>query len=172
MGGCVDPEGVPEALRLRLGVLTFRVPPLRERREDILPLFRAFLEMHARREGRPVPSVGRALERELLQRDWPGNIGQLTWSLAQALGGTAGSVLAALPPEGARRGSSMVLPFPEAGTLESMLGAVSRAAEAALLRRAMEGRSHDPAEVARELGVTPRALARALREHGIPLEDE
>jgi len=172
MGGCGSPEALPEPVRLRMGVLTFRLPPLRERREDILPLFRTFLELHARREGRPVPIVERAMEKDLLQRAWPGNLRQLTWGLTQALGGTAGSVLAALPPDGARRGSSMVLPFPEPGTLEAMLGVVSRAAEGVLLRRAMEGRSSDPAAQARELGLTPRALAKALREHGIPLEDD
>ncbi|WP_306599981.1 sigma-54 dependent transcriptional regulator [Geothrix sp. 21YS21S-2] len=172
MGGCGSPEALPEPVRLRMGVLTFRLPPLRERREDILPLFRTFLELHARREGRPVPIVERAMEKDLLHREWPGNLRQLTWGLTQALGGTAGSVLAALPPDGARRGSSMVLPFPGPGTLEAMLGVVSRAAEGVLLRRAMEGRASDPAALARELGLTPRALAKALREHGIPLEDD
>jgi DNA-binding NtrC family response regulator len=53
-----------------------------------------------------------------------------------------------------------------------MLGAVSRAAEGALLRRALEGGAGDPAALARDLGITPRALARALRDHGIPLEED
>jgi DNA-binding NtrC family response regulator len=148
------------------------VPPLRERREDILPLFRAFLEMHSRREGRPVPLLERGVEKDLLQRAWPGNIGQLTWCLAQALGATTGPVLGPLPPEGARRGATLVLPLPAPGPLETMLAEASRDAAAVLLRRAMEGRRQDPAAVAQDLGLTARALARALREHGISLEDE
>jgi len=127
--------------------------------------------MHARREGRPVPIVERAQEKEILQRTWPGNINQLTWTLAQALGATSGAILADLLPDAAARGGTLAMPLPEPGTLEAMLDTVSRAAEAALLRRAMEGRRLDPAGVAQELGMTPRALAKALREHGIPLED-
>ena len=172
MGGCRDLEALDEGLRLRLGVLTFRLPALRERREDILPFFRSFLDKHARREGRSAPIVERAMEKDLLRRSWPGNIRELTWALTQALGATAGSVLAPLPPEGARRGSVLVLPFPEPGTLEAMLAGVSRDAEGALLRRALEGRRQEPAEVALELGLTPRALAKALRDHAIPLEEE
>ena len=172
MGGCRDLAAVPEAVRLRLGVLTFRVPPLRERREDILPLFRTFLELQARREGRPVPIVEKAMERDLLHRSWPGNLRQLTWSLAQALGASSGPVLAPLPPDRAERGDALVLACPDPGTLEAMLAAVAHEASGALLRRAMDGRRNDPQGVAAALGLTPRALARALREHGISLEDE
>lgn len=172
MGACSDPDALAEAVRLRLGVLTLRVPPLRERREDILPLFRAFLEMQARREGRAVPFVEPKVERELLARQWPGNLRQMTWSVAQALGASPGSVLADLPPDSARRAASLVLPDPGPGTLEAMLQAVGRSAEGVLLRRALEGRREDPAGVARDLGLSPRAFARALKDHAIPLEDE
>jgi len=176
MGGCREAEAIPEALRLRMGVLTLKVPPLRERREDLLPLLATCLELQARRDGRSVPIVGKAVERELLGRTWPGNVRQLAWAVTQALAATGGAMLADLPPEGATPSTTLLLPFPEPGTLEAMLGALTFAAEGALLRRAMEGRRPEaelgfPA-LARELGLTPRALARALREHGIALEDE
>jgi DNA-binding NtrC family response regulator len=171
MGGCRDLAGLPEAIRLRLGVLAFRIPPLRERREDILSLVRAFLEAHARKDGRPAPTVERAVERELLRRDWPGNVRQLQWTVIQALGVNRGPILASLPPDLEPGGAPLVLPFPEPGTLAGMLDVVTRAAEAALLRRALEGRQGDPAAAAQELGLTPRALAKALRDHGIPLEE-
>jgi DNA-binding NtrC family response regulator len=171
MGGCREPQTLPEAVRLRLGALIFRLPPLRERREDLLPIFRAFLERQARREGRPTPIVERSLERDLLQRSWPGNIRQLTWALVQSLGATTGAVLAPLPPEGAQRGGVLVLPYPEPGPMDAMLDAVLRDAAGALLRRALDGRRGDPAAVAQELGLTPRALAKALKDHAIPLEE-
>ena len=172
MGACLDLDALPEPLRLHLGVLAFRVPPLRERREDILPLFRTFLDAQARRDGRAAPAVERGLERDLLQRAWPGNLRQMAWSINQALGETRGTLLAPLPPDEAQRGGALVLALPEPDTLDAMVAAVSRAATGSLLRRALEGRRHDPAAVAAELGLSPRALARALREHAIPLEDE
>jgi len=119
-----------------------------------------------------VPLVEPRIERELLARQWPGNLRQMTWSIAQALGATAGPILADLPPDSARRATSLLLPCPGSGTLEEMLQAVVKSAEGALLRRALEGRRGDPAACARELGLTPRGFARILRDHAIPLEDE
>lgn len=170
MGACRDLAALGEGLRLRLGVLSFRVAPLRERREDVLPLFRGLLEAQARREGRAAPLVERAAEKVLLQRDWPGNIRELTWCLSQAMAATAGPVLAALPPGGPQRGAPLVLDHPAPGTLAGMVAEVSRQAEELLLRRALEGR--DPAAAALALGLSPRALARALRERGIPLDGD
>ena len=74
MGG-VDPEGVlPLDLAQRLGSLELRVPPLRERREDLLALARLSLEQAARREGRPLPWLERSAERQLLEHARPGNV--------------------------------------------------------------------------------------------------
>jgi transcriptional regulator with PAS, ATPase and Fis domain len=58
------------------GVLV-RVPPLRERRRDILPLFEAFVTELADRHGVPRPRVGRAIKQELLGYAWPGNVREL-----------------------------------------------------------------------------------------------
>ncbi len=66
-----------EDLFYRLNVVELRMPPLRERREDILPLARAFLGSFAR-SGPPMhreisPEAARALE----EHDWPGNVREL-----------------------------------------------------------------------------------------------
>jgi len=172
VGGCRDPLALPEALRLRLGVLSFHLPPLRERREDILPCFWSFLETLARQEGRVTPTLERGTEKDLLQRAWPGNLRQLSWTVVQAWRATPATLLAPLPPEGQEGRGSLVLPWPRSGTLEAMLAAVGKAAEGRLLLEAMAGRRADPARVAEELGLSMRTLARALREHHISLEDE
>lgn len=63
-----------EDLFYRLSVIPLRVPPLRERREDILPLARHFLKLHApERVVRIAPGAARAL----VDFDWPGNVRQL-----------------------------------------------------------------------------------------------
>jgi DNA-binding NtrC family response regulator len=172
MGGCRDPQALPEAVRLQLGVLAFQLPPLRQRREDILPSFWSFLEGLARAEGRVLPTLSRGTEKDLLQRTWSGNLRQLSWTVAQAWRATPATLLAPLPAEGMEGRGSLVLPWPQPGPLETMLADVGRAAEAALLGAALDGRRGQPAAVAEELGISMRTLARALREHHISLEDE
>jgi len=173
MGSCREALSLPERLRLRMGVIVFTLRPLRERREDILPIFRSFLAELARQDGRPVPMLDREAERGLLQAAWPGNLGQLAWAVASAWRSTRGPLLAPLPADAPRAAGpgAMVLPWPEPGTLAAMLASVQLAAEEALLLQAMAGHRDDPARVASDLGLSPRGLARSLREHRIPLED-
>jgi len=171
MGGAQDPRDIPEPLRLRLGVIRFQLHPLRDRKEDVLPLFRCFLESAARQDGRSVPLVERAVERELLQRDWPGNVPELAWCAAQALQGTQGAILSALPAAASARDAVLCLPLPESASLDAMLAELARVAEPALLRRALAAHPGDPAMAAAALGLTPRAFALRLREYRIPLDE-
>jgi DNA-binding NtrC family response regulator len=171
MGCCRQAQALPESLRLALGVIVFRLRPLRERREDILPMFRCFLAALARQDGRPAPLLDREGEKELLQGAWPGNLSQLAWAVASAWRDTSGPRLAPLPVAAADRGA-LVLPWPQPGTLAAMLASVQHAAEGALLLKAMAGRRNDPAPVARALGLSPLGFARTLRQHHIPLEDD
>jgi DNA-binding NtrC family response regulator len=172
LGSCRDLQALPESLRLRLGVITFTLPPLRERREDILPMFRAFLDARARQEGRPVPMLERGVEKDLLQGAWPGNLSQLSWAVAQAWRATTGPLLAPLPAFGPEAGGALILPWPVSGTLAAMLASVEQLAAEALLRKALEGHRHDPAQVALSLGLAPRRFAGILREHHISMEEE
>jgi two-component system, NtrC family, response regulator AlgB len=66
-----------EDLFYRLSVIEIRVPPLRERREDVLPLARRFLDFFARSAKRPVPELSRTAEQLLTAHDWPGNVREL-----------------------------------------------------------------------------------------------
>ena len=65
-----------EDLFFRLNVVPIRVPPLRERKEDIAPLMRHFL-VRAMNEGLPAKSVSPAAMRLLKLHDWPGNVREL-----------------------------------------------------------------------------------------------
>lgn len=64
-------------LYYRLAGLVLRVPPLRERREDIPALVEHFLHRACRETGRPVAGISRAALKRLAERRWPGNIRQL-----------------------------------------------------------------------------------------------
>ncbi|KUL94088.1 Fis family transcriptional regulator [Bosea sp. WAO] len=69
--------GFREDLVYRLNVVTLRLPPLRDRREDIPMLFRHFLALAAARVGRSAPPLGRDLLQRLSRQDWPGNVREL-----------------------------------------------------------------------------------------------
>jgi transcriptional regulator with GAF, ATPase, and Fis domain len=64
-------------LYYRLSVLPIEVPPLRERRADILPMARSFLGATARRLHMPEPTLDQAAEAALLSYDFPGNAREL-----------------------------------------------------------------------------------------------
>ena len=74
-----------EDLYHRLNVVTLRVPPLRERPEDVLPLARYFLERSAVRCGRAVSGFSAGAERCLSQYGWPGNVRELENAVERAV---------------------------------------------------------------------------------------
>lgn len=66
-----------EDLYYRLNVVTLRVPPLRERKEDIPLLFAHFLYRAGQRFRRDVPELDTSLRHRLMRHDWPGNVREL-----------------------------------------------------------------------------------------------
>ena len=74
-----------EDLFYRLHVATIRLPPLRERPGDILPLAEFFLEEHCQRLGYNRASLTEEAERKLLEHSWPGNIRELENAIHHAL---------------------------------------------------------------------------------------
>jgi NtrC-family two-component system response regulator AlgB len=74
-----------EDLLFRLNVIEVRVPSLRERREDILPLARRFLAFFARAVARPVPELSPEAARLLTDYAWPGNVRELRNALERAV---------------------------------------------------------------------------------------
>jgi formate hydrogenlyase transcriptional activator len=60
-----------------LNVFPIRIPPLRERREDIPSLVQYFMQKYARRMGKRVETVPAATMRKLVDWSWPGNVREL-----------------------------------------------------------------------------------------------
>ncbi|MHB8419740.1 MAG: sigma-54-dependent transcriptional regulator [Myxococcales bacterium] len=74
-----------EDLYYRLNTLEIPLPPLRDRREDILPLAQAFLTGLARTARRAVPELTEAARKALVGYAWPGNLRELRNALERAL---------------------------------------------------------------------------------------
>jgi two-component system response regulator AtoC len=63
-----------EDLFYRLNVVNMTLPPLRDRKEDVLDLAEYFLHAHAQRYGRDVPTLSSRFRDLLIRYDWPGNV--------------------------------------------------------------------------------------------------
>jgi transcriptional regulator with PAS, ATPase and Fis domain len=66
-----------EDLYYRLNVFTLEIPPLRDRREDILELVQNFLQEYSSAYGQPIPRLGPGVTEALLAYHWPGNVREL-----------------------------------------------------------------------------------------------
>lgn len=84
-----------EDLYYRLAVITITTPPLRDRKEDIPSLVRAFLAEEARRTDKIPPDLSRGALDKLLTYDWPGNIRELKNCITRALTFAEGQILLA-----------------------------------------------------------------------------
>nr|HQH73117.1 sigma 54-interacting transcriptional regulator [bacterium] len=74
-----------EDLYYRLAVVTIRIPPLRERREDIPLLVHHFITQMEKRVGRAITGIDSEAMEILLNHDWPGNVRQLENAIEHAL---------------------------------------------------------------------------------------
>jgi two-component system response regulator HydG len=151
-----------EDLFYRLNVVPLRIPPLRDRREDVALLAAHFVHRYVSRSGDEKVLTAEALAR-LLDHDWPGNVRELENAIEQAATLSMGKEIRAddVQIEGVRAaeatGDGRVL------TLEEAVDeAERRAIEAALAR--CEG---DLARVAKELAVSSTTLWRKMKRLGI-----
>jgi formate hydrogenlyase transcriptional activator len=95
----VDDGKFRSDLYYRLHVFPIHVPPLRERREDIPPLVRHFIQRYASRMNRVIDSIPTAAIEALTRYDWPGNIRELQNVIERSVILTQGKTLTIAMPE-------------------------------------------------------------------------
>ncbi len=86
----------------RLNVFPIRIPPLRERRDDIPPLVWAFVDAFGRRMGKSIKSIPRRTMDQLQRYSWPGNVRELSNIIERAMILTTDNTLRAELPSGAQ----------------------------------------------------------------------
>ncbi|HYV86114.1 MAG TPA: sigma 54-interacting transcriptional regulator [Patescibacteria group bacterium] len=162
-----------EDLYYRLRVFEIRLPPLRERREDILPMAEAFLEEIGPAVGRPAAGIARDAREALLSYAWPGNARELRNALERATILCDGGLITLehLPlgtgrpgPLLADDGSPAALPggaaFPAGGV---SLDGVERD----LITKALRESKNNRSRAARLLGITRSQLYSRMQKHGL-----
>ncbi|MBK8012777.1 MAG: sigma-54-dependent Fis family transcriptional regulator [Deltaproteobacteria bacterium] len=160
-----------EDLWYRLNVALVRIPPLRDRRDDIEPLARYFLGQHAERNrGRLIRGLTSRAMDALRTFDWPGNVRQLRSAVERACVVAQGDEVdtADLPPEILHSGSMLeddpsLVHSTWAQALERGRIDLGRRYFEALMRR-FEGQVADAAQAA---GVERESFYRLLRKHGV-----
>jgi Nif-specific regulatory protein len=146
----------------RLNVFPLRVPPLRERRSDIVLLADHFAEKHGRRSGKPILRISSPAIDLLVTYHWPGNVRELENCIERAVILSTDSVIHAyhLPPSLQSADSTGTGP---ASTLDASLARLERE----LLVEALKICRGNAAAAARRLGVTERRMGLALHRYGI-----
>jgi DNA-binding NtrC family response regulator len=146
-------------LLYRLAVFPIRVPPLRERQEDIVPLAVAILNRLAARSKRSVPSLSQSVVDRLLAHPWRGNVRELENVLERALitSGRSLTLPSDLGDELLESGSPV-----RQRTLDQSI--------AVAIRQALErsgGRIYGKGGAAERLGVKPTTLQSKMRKLGV-----
>ncbi len=149
-----------EDLYYRLNVISINLPPLRERREDIEPLARHFLETAARRMKKEVRAIDDAALEALVRYDWPGNVRELENVIERAvILAKNGMISAGLLPLGGRKEA----PAPAGSPPLVSLDEVERRHITAVLRETGFHKSRT-AEI---LGLSRKTLDRKISEYGL-----
>jgi len=157
-----------EDLYYRLNVLPLRIPPLRERREDIPLLVEHFLETHNERLNTEVEEVDPGALRLLMDHAWPGNVRELENTVERAIVLAEGSVVTIEGlPERIREQRDRVRPAVLGRTLS--IKAAMRAIEEELIRRALTKTGGNRTAASKLLEISHRALLYKIKDYAIDL---
>ena len=167
-----------EELYYRINGVYLRLPPLRDRREDIPALLDFFFKKYASLFERPEPKIGDSTMNLLLRHAWPGNIRELE-NVARKIVALGDERLAThdLTVENGSKASEPLpdaLKFPEngsshipSGSLKEAARAASRVAERAMILNQLERTHWNRKKAARELQISYKALLYKLKQLGL-----
>jgi two-component system response regulator AtoC len=151
-----------EDLYYRLSVINLTIPPLRERRHEIIPLAEQLLLRHVA-PGSPAPVIPETLKQAMLEHRWPGNVRELENVMRRFLVYQDPGLLAA-------ELTDQCQPQKPRLTVAKASGAVaeaSRTAESKLLLDTLESVRWNRRQAAVQLNIDYKALLYKLQKHGI-----
>ena len=148
-------------LYFRLNVLSLRMPPLRQRGDDVLLLAGRFLDATVRRYGLGPVTFSRAANTALAKYPWPGNVRELKHLIERA---------ALLARDGPIDAQALMLPSaetppPESADLDWQHMTLEEA-EYMLIDQALQRTGHNVSEAARQLGLSRMTMRYRMQKHG------
>ncbi|MEM8608568.1 MAG: sigma-54 dependent transcriptional regulator [Myxococcota bacterium] len=155
-----------EDLYYRLNVLQITVPPLRDRRDDIMLLAEHFIERNNGRLGTQIRDVDQKARKLLLNYPWPGNVRELENTIERAVVLSESDVIGVGDlPERMREPSDPVAASLASGELS--IKKTARFMEETLIRRALEKTGGNRTAAAKLLEISHRALLYKIKDYGI-----
>ncbi len=153
-------------LYYRINVIYLKVPPLRERKEDIPPLVHTFIKQFALSNGKKITKIEDDALQALMQYDWPGNVRELKNIMERMIVLSSEDKLPlSLVPEDIRtlqNPSPASLP-PASPSKAQNLEDVERA----FIRQALAESRGNKSLAAKRIGISRRTLYRKIREYGL-----
>jgi len=145
-------------LLYRINTIEIKLPALRERPEDILPLAEHFLKVYRKKYNRPVNAISAALGKQLQRYHWAGNVRELQHAVERAVILSQGN---ALQPEDFffETRQETAPSFDQTYQLEEV--------EKMLIIKTLKKFNGNITEAAREMGLTRQALYRRVEKYGI-----
>lgn len=157
-----------EDLLFRLEVISVRVPPLRERMEDLPALASQFASLSARRHGKSAEGISPEAMALLLAHPWPGNVRELANVVERAvvLSTTSRIEAADLPPHLSSRElrEAARVALASEPAISVRIGTPLKDVEELLIRKTLEATEGDKAMTARLLGINSRTIYRKLSQ--------
>jgi two-component system response regulator HydG len=153
-------------LYFRLKVVTVHLPPLRARREDIIPLADHFRRQFARRHHKPIKGISPVVSKRLFTYDWPGNVRQLRNAIETMVVLDCDGVLDVddLPPELADSPAAAQTTCGD-GAAQELIGKSMDEIERWAIEQTLKLTNGNREEAARILGIGARTLYRKLEKY-------
>lgn len=169
---CVNRGSFRKDLFYRLNIISLKLPPLRERKEDIPLLAAHFLSKHQNTGRQQVTSISEEAMKSLLQYNWPGNVRELENVIERAVLLEKGDVITSFPLKYFPfKGKVVSLEPSRDQTLKGFRKETMAKLEKEYLQWVLTRFKGKVGQAAHFAGITPRALYGKMRHYGLRKED-
>lgn len=148
----------------RLNVVPIHIPPLRERKDDLIPLIDYFLKKFLRKYKKNLRDISSETVAALADYDWPGNIRELENVLERMVVMSETDTLGIDQVPSEIKGAATSI---EPSTFKEKMDSISRVSEKQMILNALQKTNQNRTKAARLLGISRRTLQNKIKELGL-----